>query len=136
MPRTQPLDNYPIGHYNALVKRALDDNAPFLVPCSPAQAASIRGSLHAWRRACEADKARAAEAGVDVDRLRAWAVRIVAKGLEVIPASMLVGPGLIEAALGRKVDPVVDEARAKAEASLKALMALQTGTPAEGGDDA
>jgi hypothetical protein len=130
MPRTKPIETYPCTHYSALVRRVADSDEPFTVPCSRAQAASLRGEIHAWRRACEQDKDEARSLGVPVDSLRKVAFRIVGAGLEVIPERMLVGPGLIEAALGMKPLPAAEDPADAAQASLARL--LQMGTPPTG----
>lgn len=100
MPRTRPFDSYPTQTYWALAARVLDSQAPFTVPCSKTQAASLRGELFAWRRACMEDPGLAQAAGIDLARLRQVTWRITAEGLQSLLITTLPGPALITAALG------------------------------------
>ena len=127
MSRTRPLASYPSAHYLALFQRA-----PITVPATKTQAASLRGEIYAWRRACEREPGEAALLGVDVNALRDITLRIGETGLEVLPLSALPSIGLIEAALGVKptrTDPAV-EALARMQAALRTEPTI---TP-EGGD--
>ncbi len=121
MPKTRSLVTYPNRQFIALVAKVLESGQPFTVPCSRAQAASLRGELYAWRRAAEEDRAEAAQLGVPVERLRDLAWRITDKGLETIPANMLVGPNLIEMALGGEA-PALESPAAKALRDLQARL--------------
>lgn len=100
MPRARALITYPNRQYIALIARVLESGEPFVVPCSRAQAASLRGELYAWRRSAEQDPGESHALSIPLDQLRDIAWRVTDAGLETIPASMLVGPGLIEMALG------------------------------------
>lgn len=122
MPRTRALITYPNRQYLALIQRVLDTGQPFTVPCTRGQAASLRGELYAWRRAAEEDAGEARLIGLPVDRFRDLAWRITDKGLETIPTTMLVGPGLIDSALGVESVPL----ESPAARALKALSGLVT----------
>jgi len=124
MPRTRALVTYSNRQFIALCEKVLASGEPFTVPCSRAQAASLRGELYAWRRAAEADPSDALALGVPWERLRDLAWRITDAGLETIPANMLVGPNLIELALGGAVPPLESPA-------MKALKALQANLAGE-----
>ena len=100
MPRTRSLETYANRQFLALVKRTIALNAPVLIPCTRPQAASMRGEMHAWRRAAEGNPDSARHYGIDLDMLRQVALRITAEGMECIPQSLLVTPSLIENALG------------------------------------
>lgn len=101
MARLRPLDSYPNAQFAALVKRVLETQAPVLIPASPAQAASLRGEIYAWRRAIEREPQAAFALGLPtVAEGREVAYRITKEGMEVVLASTLVNPQLIEAVLG------------------------------------
>jgi hypothetical protein len=100
MPRNRPIVTYPLPQFMALVTRILDGRGAVTIPCTPTQAASMRGELYAWRVACEQSPEEARSLGVPVERLREVAFRIRSLGLEVVHQSTLQTPALIEAALG------------------------------------
>lgn len=100
MPRTRSLETYPNREFWALVQRILSQPDPFIVPCTRPQAASVRGELYAWRRACEAAPLQAAQYGIDSQQLREVAFRVKDEGLEGISASLLQNASLILSALG------------------------------------
>lgn len=127
MPRTRPLETYPNREYWALCNRVLTDTRPFTVPCTRTQAASLRGELYAWRRACEGDPVGATLYQIDPGRLRELAWRITEAGLETVLSSTLPGPSLIRAALG-ELPPGVSPA----SVALANLLAL--GVDPERGD--
>lgn len=99
MPRTKPLDAYPNAHYSALIAKVADGGL-FTVPCTRPQAASLRGELYAWRRACQAAPDEAADLGVNVALLAAIGWRITDAGLETYHVAELQSAKLITAALG------------------------------------
>lgn len=120
MPRTRALETYPNRQFRALALRVLDTGQPFIVGCSRPQAASMRGELYAWRRACEANPVDAEMLQIPVARLRELAFRVTDKGLEAIMADTLQTPSLIDAALGG-TEPILsaaDEALARLRGSL------------------
>lgn len=126
MPRTRDLMTYPNRQFIALVKRVLE-SGPLTVPCTRAEAASMRGEIYAWRRACEENRIEAMALGVPVDSLRELAFRINASGLEAILAADLRTPSLIEAALGG-TPPIKTEA----QRSLERFLAETKGQKPEG----
>lgn len=119
MPRTRSIETYPNREFWALCLRILESDEPFNVPCTRPQAASMRGELYAWRRACEASPQAAASLGIDTFRLRDVAFRVKDEGLEGISASLLQTPSLILAALGGL--PKVESPSEKALANLRAM---------------
>lgn len=121
MPRTRALITYANRQFIALVTKVIETGEPFLVPCSRPQAASLQGELYAWRRAAEKDPEEAVQLGVPTQRLRDIAFRVTDKGLEAIPANMLVGPSLIESALGGEA-PGLESPAAKALRDLQAKL--------------
>jgi len=122
--RTRPLATYPSAHFLALIERA-----PITVPATKTQAASLRGEIYAWRRACEQSPGEASLLGVNPAVLRDIILRIGEHGLEVLPMNELPSIKLIESALGTapaRVDPA-------AEALARMQSALRTEpTPTEG----
>lgn len=120
MARNRPFDTYPNEVYWALVQRVLETGEPFTVPCSRTQAASMRGELYAWRRACETDIGLATQYGVNVDKLRTVTWRIVEGGLQCCLTSSLPGPSLIAQALGAAAPT---DTRTPAQRALDALRA-------------
>lgn len=126
MPRTRDLITYPNQQFLALVRRVLSTREPFLVPCLPSAAASMRGSIHAWRRACEVQSPKAEAMGIPVGELRRVAFRIVPEGLEAFLAETLQTPSLIDAALGG-TQPIVTEAELALERLRGALLSPQEG---------
>lgn len=119
MTKARPLSTYPNAHYLALIARVRESGAPFLVPCTPPQAASLRGELYAWRRACLARPDEAQAEGIDPDILATITWRIRPDGLETTPVAALPGPALIEQALGHPPET----AEAKAAEALARLRA-------------
>jgi hypothetical protein len=102
----------------ALYTKVAETRERVLIPCTVTQAASLRGDLYAFRRAAENDLTKAQQLGIDVPGLRDVAFRVVkGEGLEAIHQSTLLGPGLIEAALGGNLPPV----EGPAEKSLRLL---------------
>lgn len=122
MPRTRSLETYPNQSFWALVQRILAEET-FTVPCTQPQAASMRGEIYAWRRACEGLPGRASQMGIDVAQLREVAFRIGPKGLVGVLASSLQMPTLIASALGGEV-PLMKSA---AQQSLERLLAMKGG---------
>lgn len=110
MPRNRDLLNYPNQQFIALVQRVLATSAPFTVPCTRTQAATMRGELFAWRRCCEADPVRALDIGCPVGDLRQVTFGISDTGLIAQLATSRPTPALIEAALGG-TPPLRDEAK-------------------------
>lgn len=125
MPRTKPLDAYPNTHYLALVAKVADGGT-FVVGCTRPQAASLRGELYAWRRACQADPAAAAQLGINVALLDAIGWRIKDEGLETYHVATLQSAKLIERALGGLPDPEVSSP-AKALAGVLARLGKPDG---------
>lgn len=128
MPRTRNLETYANRQYLALIqamlsRRANGDDSGQLVPCSRTQASSLRGEMYAWRRACESTHEQAATYGIDSFALREFALQVTNEGLLCVHQSTLVGPALIEAALGKL--PPASSPSADAFAKLQA--ALGTG---------
>ena len=99
MPRTRSLETYPNQAFYALVLRILAERT-FRVPCTKPQAASMRGEIYAWRRACAASPGAASLLGIDPAKLREVAFRIDDEGLLGILAADLQTPSLIASALG------------------------------------
>ena len=99
MPRTRSIETYPNQAFWALVQRIIAERT-FLVPCTQPQAASMRGEIYAWRRACEATPEAAAYLGIDVAKLRLTAFRISAEGMLGMLSADLQTPSLIAGALG------------------------------------
>lgn len=99
MPRTRSLETYPNQAFWALIQRIIAEGG-FTVPCSRSQAASMRGEIYAWRRACEGGQERATQFGINVGKLREVAFRIDDTGLVGVLASELMTPSLITNALG------------------------------------
>lgn len=124
MPRTRDLVTYPNQQFLALVRRVLDTREPFLVACLPSAAASMRGSLHAWRRACEVQQGKAEAMGIPVGELRRVAFRITPEGLQAFLAETLQTPSLIDAALGGTA-LIVTEAELALERLRRELLAPQ-----------
>jgi hypothetical protein len=106
MPRVRPLETYPYRQFMAVFTKVAASREPFLIPCTRPQAASLRGELYAFRRACEGQPGAAQAMGIELDTLRDVAFRIVADGLEACHQSALVGPSLIERALGAEAPPM------------------------------
>jgi hypothetical protein len=127
MTRRRPLITYHNADYWALVTRVLASGERFTIPCTRAQAASLRGELYAWRVACEKAPAEARDLGIDPDRLREVAWTIDGTGLITLPVGELVGPGLIRAALGTDPDTPASKAAA-ALANLKGMLNEETPT--------
>lgn len=100
MPRIRTIVAYPLQQFIALYQRVIDTQQPFVVPCTRPQAASMRGELYAFRRACEGSPGEAEGLGVKVTNLRLVSFRITDAGLECLLGSSLASPSLIEAALG------------------------------------
>lgn len=121
MPRARSLETYPIAHYLGVFRRVVEGGGAFLIPCTRAQAAALRGEIYAFRRAAETNPQAAALAGVDLGLLRAVAFRIADTGLEAIPVAELWGPKLIEQALGQAPPAMEDPAKAALE-RLKGMM--------------
>lgn len=122
MPRTRPFDSYPTRSYLALVRKVADSGQSFTVPCSRTQAASMRGELFAWRRACEAEQGLARAAGVDLAQLRTVTWRVTNQGLECLFTTSLPGPKLIEDALGLQPEQETRNAAQRALDSLRGLI--------------
>lgn len=127
MPRVRPLETYPYRQYMAVFTKVAASRQAFVIPCTRPQAASLRGDLYAFRRACETQAGQAQAMGIEVDTLRDVAFRIVPDGLEACHQSQLVGPSLIEAALGAEA-PVIKTA---AQIALEKIQAMGLGTPEE-----
>jgi hypothetical protein len=123
MPRRRVLEAYPNRQFLALVTHVRATGQPFLVPCTPSQAAGMRGELYAWRRACEDNPTGASVIGVDVSLLRDVAWKVDPAGLLTIPEAKRAVPALIEAALGAPA-PALPSAQAAASASLERLRAM------------
>jgi hypothetical protein len=121
MTRRRPLITYHNADYWALVARVLASGERFTIPCTRAQAASLRGELYAWRVACEKAPAEARDLGIDPDRLREVAWTIDGTGLITLPVGELVGPSLIRAALRSDPDTPASKA-AEALANLKGML--------------
>jgi hypothetical protein len=126
MARLRPLDSYPNAQFSALVRRVLEAQAPVMIPASPAQAASLRGEIYAWRRAIERSPQEAFALNLPtVAEGREVAYRITGEGMEAVLASTLVNPQLIEAVLGpTALGPTPAE---KALAALRAGLASAEG---------
>ena len=123
--RTKSITSYPNAAFYALVQRVLAERS-FLVPCTKAQAASMRGELYAWRRACETAPAEAERIGVNPADLRLVAFKVGDAGMTGILAEDLVTPSLIGAALG--VIPDMQSAASLALTRLRAAgLAPSTG---------
>jgi hypothetical protein len=118
--KRKPLTAYPLAQFEALFARVVETGESLLIPCTPTQAASLRGELYAYRSACQADPSGAERLGIRGINHYAVALRTTPHGLEVLLASALPGPALIEAALGGPVKPVLGAAAR----SLQALRAL------------
>lgn len=129
MPRTRALETYPNRQFRALSLRVLETGLPFIVPCSRPQAASMRGELYAWRRACETSPGDAEMLQIPVGRLRELAFRVTDKGLEAIMADTLQTPSLIDSALGG-TEPILSAA----DEALARMRSALAGTPT-GADD-
>jgi len=125
MPRTRSLETYPNQAFWALVQRIVAERT-FLIPCTQAQAASMRGEIYAWRRACEAAPEAAARLGIDTGQLRLTAFRIGAEGMTGMLAADLQTPSLIASALGG-----LPQQRTAAQQALDRLR--EAGLVAEGG---
>ena len=119
MARSRPLESYPLRQFVALFTRVATQREILLVPCSPAQAATMRGELYAFRRQCEKNVAEATDLGIPVELLRDVSFRIQPAGLEALHQSQMQTPALIEAALG--ASPNV---KTGAELALERLRAL------------
>lgn len=115
MPRTRSLETYPNSAFWALIQRIIAEapaTGQFTVPCTKAQAASMRGEIYAWRRACEAAPQRAQDLSINLEQLREVAFRISDEGLIGVLASSLQTPSLIAAALGGNAPPLKTAAQA------------------------
>ena len=99
MARAKSITSYPNSAFYALVQRVLSDRT-FMVPCTKPQAASMRGELYAWRRACELAPAEAERIGIRLEDLRLVAFKVGDQGMTCILAEDLVTPRLIAGALG------------------------------------
>lgn len=121
MPRTRQLVTYPNREFYALILRVLSEDKPFLVQCSVTQAASTRGTIYAWRRACELAPDQAAAFGIDAYRLREVAFRIKPDGLEGVPANQLQTASLILSALGMVAFPPESSPAQKALETLREM---------------
>jgi hypothetical protein len=132
MPRQRPLATYPLQQYLALFAKVATTREAVLIPCTPPQAASLRGELYAFRRAAEHAPGEAEALGINLQHLREVAFRLPKEGtgLEALHQSALVGPKLIEAALGGTA-PV----ETPAQASLRRLREMGLTAPAAGGED-
>lgn len=125
MSRPKPLLAYPNRQFVALVQKVIETDDIFVVPCTRAQAASIRGELYAWRIAAESNPREAEALGVPIRELREISVKITSQGLEIIPARMVQNASLIEAALGNRVPPL----ETPAAVALRNLINMQAEEP-------
>lgn len=126
MPRAKPIEAYPLPSFMGLYTRIATTRESLIIPCTPPQAASMRGELYAFRRACEMSPAAAQSLGVDVAILREVSFRVKPEGLEACHQSTLTTPSLINAALGGAVAPI----KTPAQKALEALQALGVGVTA------
>lgn len=124
MTRARPILSYHHQQYMALVSKVLSERKPFIAPCTATQAASLRGELYAWRRACEQSPDEARALGVDPDKLREVGWRIRPTGLETCLSSDFEGPRIIEQALGGTLPPM----QSPAAEALKALQEKLSGS--------
>lgn len=115
MPRAKQLETYPNNAFWAVVSRVLGTGKEFLIPCTKAQAASMRGELYAWRRACESAPEKAEQLGITPSQLRNVAYRISDTGMTALPAEQLQTAGLIAQALGGTVPQPTSAASAALE---------------------
>lgn len=129
MTRARPLLTYHHQQYMALVNKVLNENTAFLAPCTATQAASLRGELYAWRRACELAPSEARALGVEPEKLRLIGWRIKPGGLETCLAADFDGPRIIEQALGGNLPDLASPA-AQALAALQANLGKE---PSNGG---
>lgn len=120
MPRARFIDTYPNREFMALVEKIVSLNGPFLIPCTQAQAASMRGELYAWRRSAKANPEHALSLGVDADKLYQVAFRISDDGLTGLPSTMLQTPSLILSALNGEAPALTNPAKE----ALKRLQAM------------
>lgn len=122
MARARPLDTYPLPQFVALYLRVATNREVITIPCTPTQAATMRGELYAFRRAAESNPQAARDLGIPLEYLRDVAFRIKPEGLEALHQSQMQTPRLIEMALGLEGGAV--KVKTGAELALERLKSL------------
>ena len=124
MARQKPIEAYPLAQFILLYRRASDSGQEdIVIPCTTTQAASMRGELYAFRKACREGREEAERLGVPVELLEQVTFRIGAKGLIATRSENMQTARLIQEALGEA--PAV---QGQAAAALDRLRAMTGGT--------
>lgn len=135
MPKTRSLIDYPTDDYGPAFMVVANTKVALAIPCPDGkQAASLRGDLYAFKRACGANIVKARLLGIDADAIQKVKIRINTEGLELYHVEDAPGVASIREALARLGVPVLPvaspvnlgEAQARAmdvEASIARLLA-------------